>query len=50
MEGFSEWKMLIVGVTAQLGRYVGSTPLERKNKKGPFLYVITFNPQHNSRK
>lgn len=43
-------EMFIVGVTIELERYVGSTPQERKSKKGALYILITFNPQHNSRK
>ena len=43
-------KCLLLGATVKLERYAQHTTGEGSTRKGPFIYFITFNPQHNSRK
>ena len=50
-EGSGEWKMFIVGGDCKAGKVCWQhTTGEGSTRKGPFIYFITFNPQHNSRK
>lgn len=50
-EGSGEWKMFIVGGDCKAGKVCWQhTTGEGSTRKGPFIYFITLNPQHNSRK
>lgn len=51
MEGSSEWNTFIVGGDCQAGKVCWQhTTREARTRKGPFIYFITFDPEHNSRK
>lgn len=50
-EGSRRWKMFIVGDDCKAGKVCWKhTTGEGGTRKRPFIYFITFNPQHNSRK
>ena len=51
LEGSSKWKTFFVGGDGKAGKVCWQhTTGEGRTRKGPFIYFITFNPQHNSRK